>query len=112
MYKMIENDKLFSKLGSLNKFSEMKNMSQTAHSDQSSTVDGANGSQQISNYFKTVYEQQEMSEQKIEKVRSQVSEDKSREKIGRFTGKPVKEAVHRLKADKSDVAGFLAPTMK
>ena len=86
MHKKIENDKLFSKLGSSSIFSEINSMCKTVHSDQSSVVDSATGSQQISNYFKTVYEnlyneQQEMSKQTVEKICSNVSEGKSKEVV-------------------------------
>ena len=102
---------MFSKMGSSNMFSEVKNICKSRHNDQTAVVDSAYGSQEISDHFKGLYEklyneQEGMSESTIVRINNKVDENESRKIITQFTGKLVKAAVHKLKNDKVDVFGI------
>ena len=54
--KLIQNDKLISKMNSPEIFDEIKQSCKLKNSDLPSVIDDVHGSQNISNHFKNIYE--------------------------------------------------------
>ena len=109
---LIENDKLISKMGSPEMFEEIKKVCKDNKSDLTSVVDDVHGAQNISNYFKNIYEelyneQEDMDKQIIDDIYTNVADNASEaaEVINLFGADLVKTAVKKLKVDKSDVSG-------
>ena len=108
----IENDKLFAKMGKPEMFEEIKKSCRDLNSEPSSVIDDVHGAQKISNHFRDLYEQLYNEQEGIsEDIVSDISNDvqnKSQESshdISLFNGDLVKEAIKKLKTDKSDVSG-------
>ena len=108
----IQNDKLISRMESPEIFEEIKKSCKASNSDLTSVIDDVHGSQNISNHFKNIYEtlyneQGDFDEEVIACVHNNIDEniDSSKEVASLITSELVKEAIKRLKCDKSDVSG-------
>ena len=93
-------------------FDEIKKTCKENTSDLTSVVDDVHGANNISNHFKTIYEnlyneQQDISQTLVDDITNSVTEniDNSKETIGFFSPDLVKAAIKKLKTDRSDVSG-------
>ena len=109
---IIENDKIISKMGSQDLFEEIKKSCKDKKSDLTSVIDDVHGAENISNYFKEIYEklyneQDVMDNNVINSLQNDVNDNPndSMKDLNLFTADLVKSAVKKLKADKSDVSG-------
>ena len=110
--KNIENDKLLSKMDSPDIFEEIKKSCKEKNSDLPSVIDDVHGAKNISQHFKTIYEnlyneQHDISPTLINEINLSVADntEKSKETIDLITPELVKAAIKKLKSDKSDVSG-------
>ena len=108
----IENNKIVSKIGTPEMFSEIRKSSLDKNSDVTSVVDDIHGAENISKHFKVLYEnlynEQDgtdpgISEEIVGEVAANVAD--ANEVIELLTSDVVKAAIKKLKADKSDVSG-------
>ena len=109
---MIENDKLVSKINSPELFQEIKNLCKEKSSPVSSVIDDIHGSKNITEHFKSIYEnlyneQAGLDSNLTRKINDKVTEDTTtaNNTTSLFTDDLVKMAVKKLKPDKSDVTG-------
>ena len=107
-----ESAKLVSKIGTCDLFNGIEKICKDKKTDITPTVDGVNGTQNISNHFKDIYEklyneQDDISQDIIDDVYGGIVSDKESAILNAnlFTSDLVKIAVKKLKADKSDVSG-------
>ena len=108
----IENDKLLSKMESPEIFDEIKKSCKEKNSDITSVIDDVHGARNISNHFKTVYEdlyneQEGISPNLVLNINKKIADrpENSKEVIELITPDLVKAAIKKLKSDKSDVSG-------
>ena len=109
---LIENDKLVCKMNSPELFEEIKKICKEKSSNVSSVIDDIHGSKNITEHFKTIYEnlyneQENVDRDFIREINDKVAENAAAAKatISLFTADLVKTAVKKLKPDKSDVTG-------
>ena len=107
-----ENEKLIAKVGSSDLFEEIRNICKDRKSELASVVDGAYGSERISNLFKNIYEnlyneQSDVNQEIIDTIYNGVhsNRNESIEIVELFDENLVKAAIKKLKTDKSDVSG-------
>ena len=110
--KIIENDKLLSKIDSPDIFEDIKKACKEKNSDLTSVIDDVHGSKNISRHFKTIYEdlyneQQDISPHLVADINNSVADnvENSTETVKLFSADVVKAAIKKLKNDKSDVSG-------
>ena len=110
--KLIENDKLVSKMNSPELFEEIKKVCKEKTSNVSSVIDDIHGSKNITEHFRNIYEnlyneQDDVDRNFIEEINDKVAGNTAAAKntISLFTADLVKTAVKKLKPDKSDVTG-------
>ena len=100
---LIENDKIISKMGSQDLFEEIKKSCKDKKSDITSVIDDVHGAENISNYFKEIYErlyneQDVMDNDVINSLHKNVTDHPidSMEALNLFTADLVKSAVKKL----------------
>ena len=111
-FKLIQNDKLVSKLKSPDLFEEIKNTCKEKNSNVPSVIDDIHGAKNITEHFRNIYEQlyneqEDIDNDVVDEILTKVSESisESQDTISLFTADLVKTAVKKLKPDKSDVTG-------
>ena len=99
-------------MGSPDLFDDIKTLCKNKKSDIPSVVDDVHGAQNISNHFKSIYEnlyneQEEVKMELVNNIYASVESDgwNSIETINLFTKDLIKTAVKMLKTDKTDVSG-------
>ena len=110
--KLIEKDKLVSKMNSPKLFEEIKKVCKEKTSNVSSVIDDIHGSKNITEHLRNIYEnlyneQEDVDRNFIEEINDKVAGNTAAAKntISLFTADLVKTAVKKLKPDKSDVTG-------
>ena len=93
-------------------FEEIKKSCKGTNADATSVIDDVHGARNISNHFKTIYEQLyneqgEVSNEIINKIKEKVANEalEAKATVALVTADLVKQAVKKLKPDKSDVSG-------
>ena len=108
---LIENDKLISNMNSPNLFEEIKKACKETNSNVTSVIDDIHGAKNITEQFKTIYEnlyneQEDIDEDFIDEICDKVANtSEAKETISLFSADLMKSAVKKLKPDKSDVTG-------
>ena len=99
-------------MGTPEMFDEIKNICRNRKNDLTSVVDDVHGAKNISNHFKDIYEQLyneqgDISEDLIEEIHKKVEQEENEAgvTIDLVTADLVRQAVKKLKPDKSDVSG-------
>ena len=107
----IQNDKLFSKMGSPTMFEEIKKSCRSRNSDLTSVIDDVHGAKNISNHFKDIYEklyneQGDINENLVTDISDDIADNiqSSIDTVNILDADLVKAATKKLKADKSDVS--------
>ena len=107
----IQNDTLFSKMGSPTIFEEIKKSCRSRNSDLTSVIDDVHGAKNISNHFKDIYEklyneQGDINENLVTDISDDIADNiqSSIDTVNILDADLVKAATKKLKADKSDVS--------